>query len=203
MDIRMYKNIINNQYSCSLCISMRIVKYLVVISLGRITRVMYLDWEKINHHCAFNRDRIWVLYVRREHPKMCVFVCVMWWRCLLVAWDAFGLRVLVLLTLMHSPALSFVFVFVCVWLVFYVAFNNFSVISGLAACCTRNDSSWVLSAINTNAPCRSHKTRVHHPVTLSWHRANQSWFYPLYAERLVRTFERYKLIIITHVYVTQ
>jgi len=43
-----------------------------------------------------------------------------------------------------------------------------------------------LSAANTDAPCRRHKTRIHHPVTLSWHRANQSWCYPLNAERLAR-----------------
>ena len=39
---------------------------------------------------------------------------------------------------------------------------------------------------NTDAPCRIHKRRVHHQVTLSWHRANQSWFYPLNSERLAR-----------------
>ena len=43
-----------------------------------------------------------------------------------------------------------------------------------------------LSAANTDAPCRRHKTRIHHPVTLSGHRAIQSWFYPLNAERLAR-----------------
>ena len=31
-----------------------------------------------------------------------------------------------------------------------------------------------------------HKTRVHHPVTLSCDRANQSWLYSLNAERLAR-----------------
>ena len=44
----------------------------------------------------------------------------------------------------------------------------------------------VLSAANTDAPCHRHKTRIHDPVTLSWQRANQSWFYPLNAERLAR-----------------
>ena len=73
------------------------------------------------------------------------------------------------------------------WLVFYVAFNNLSVISrrwllvAWDAICAR-----VLSAANTDAPCRRHKTRIHHPVTLSWHRANQSWIYPLNPERLAR-----------------
>ena len=76
---------------------------------------------------------------------------------------------------------------VCVWLVFYVIFNNLSVISrrwllvAWDAICSR-----VLSAVITDAPCRRHKTQIHHPVTLSWHRANQSWFYPLIAERLAR-----------------
>ena len=73
------------------------------------------------------------------------------------------------------------------WLVFYVAFNKLSVISrrwllvAWDAIYART-----LSAANTDAPCRRHKTRIHHPVTLSWHRASQSWFYPLNAERLAR-----------------
>ena len=32
-----------------------------------------------------------------------------------------------------------------------------------------------------------HKTRVHHQVTLSWHRAKQFRLHPLKAERLART----------------
>ena len=73
------------------------------------------------------------------------------------------------------------------WLVFYVAFNNLSVISRRWLLVAWDAIySRVLSAANTDAPCRRHKTRLHHPVTLSWHRANQSWFYPLNAERLAR-----------------
>ena len=59
------------------------------------------------------------------------------------------------------------------WLVFYVAFKILSVISrrwllvAWDAICAR-----VLSAANTDAPCRRHKTRIHHPVTLPWHWAN-------------------------------
>ena len=73
------------------------------------------------------------------------------------------------------------------WLVFYVAFNNLSVISrrwllvALDAICAR-----VLSAANIDAPCRGHNTRLHHTATLPWHQVNQSWFYPLNAERLAR-----------------
>ena len=75
----------------------------------------------------------------------------------------------------------------CVWLVFYVTFKKyFSCIKAVAACCMRRDSAWSLSAINTDAPCRRHNTLIHHSVTLSWHRANQSWCYPLNAERLAR-----------------
>ena len=50
----------------------------------------------------------------------------------------------------------------------------------------RRVSTLVLSVANTVAPCCIHTTQVHHPVTLFWHRANQSWFYPLNAERLAR-----------------
>jgi len=42
-------------------------------------------------------------------------------------------------------------------------------------------SARVLRTANTDAPCRRHKTRMHHPVTLSWYRANQSWFYHAHA----------------------
>ena len=55
-----------------------------------------------------------------------------------------------------------------------------------ASCCMRRDSARVLSAANTDASSHRHKTRMHHPVTLPRHRANQSWFYPLNAERLAR-----------------
>ena len=43
-----------------------------------------------------------------------------------------------------------------------------------------------LSAANTVAPCRRNNTHLHHPVTVSWHRASQSLFYPLNAELLSR-----------------
>ena len=62
----------------------------------------------------------------------------------------------------------------------------FGHITTVTACCMRRDSVRVLSAANTDAPCRRHKTRIQHPVTLSLNRANQSWFYPLNAERLAR-----------------
>ena len=74
---------------------------------------------------------------------------------------------------------------VCMLLAFYVAFNNLSVISRRwllvvwDALCAQ-----VLSTANTDAPCRRHKTRVHHPVTLSGHRVNQSRVYSLNIERL-------------------
>ena len=69
---------------------------------------------------------------------------------------------------------------------FYVVFNIISVISQrwlLAACDAIGAR--VLSAANTDAPYHRHNARIHNPVT-SWHRANQSWFYPLNAERLAR-----------------
>ena len=53
-------------------------------------------------------------------------------------------------------------------------------------CSLRRDSDRVLSAANTDAPCRRHNTRMNHPVTSTWQRANQSWLYPLNAERLPR-----------------
>ena len=64
--------------------------------------------------------------------------------------------------------------------------QSFSHITTVAACCMRRDSARVLSPANTDATCCRHKTRVPHPVTLSWHRVNQSWLYPLNAERLAR-----------------
>ena len=52
----------------------------------------------------------------------------------------------------------------------------------------RRDSARVLSAAtcNTDVPYRRHKTQMHHQVTSSWHRANQSLCYPLNAARLAR-----------------
>ena len=64
--------------------------------------------------------------------------------------------------------------------------QSFSHITPVAACCMRRNSARGLSATNTDGPWRRHKTWVHQPVTLSWHRANQSWFYTLNAERLAR-----------------
>ena len=46
--------------------------------------------------------------------------------------------------------------------------QSFSHITMVAACSMRQDSAQVLSAFNTDAPCRRHKTQMHHPVTLSW-----------------------------------
>jgi len=46
--------------------------------------------------------------------------------------------------------------------------QSFSHITMVAAFCMRQDSSQVLSAFNTDAPCCRHKPQMHHPVTLSW-----------------------------------
>ena len=54
-----------------------------------------------------------------------------------------------------------------------------------AACCMKHDSARVLSAANP-VPCRRRKTRMHHPVPISWHWANQSWIYHLNTEHLAR-----------------
>jgi len=56
----------------------------------------------------------------------------------------------------------------------------------VAACCTRCDSSCILSAANTDALCHRHKARSHHQVRLSCHWANQSWLYPLNAECIAK-----------------
>ena len=50
----------------------------------------------------------------------------------------------------------------------------------------RRDSARILSDAITDASCRRHKTLVHHKVTLNWHLANKSCFYPLNTERLAR-----------------
>ena len=68
---------------------------------------------------------------------------------------------------------------VCVCVCFQQTFSHNTTV---AACCMRR----VLSATNTDWPCRRHKTHVHHPVTLFWHRADPSWFLSLNAERLAR-----------------
>ena len=83
---------------------------------------------------------------------------------------------------------TYLWVCVCVvWLVFYVAFINLSVTSRWWLLVAWDAiGAQVLSAANTDALCRRHKAWIHHPVTLSWHQANQSWFYPLNAERLAR-----------------
>ena len=44
--------------------------------------------------------------------------------------------------------------------------QSFSYVTTIAAFCIRRDSARVLSAANTDAPCRRHTARVHHPVTL-------------------------------------
>ena len=73
----------------------------------------------------------------------------------------------------------------CALVVSYVAFNKCSVNGGCLLHETRH-SARVLSAANTDAPCRRYKTRMHRPVSLFWHRANQTCVYPLNAEPLVR-----------------
>ena len=58
---------------------------------------------------------------------------------------------------------------VIVRLVFYFVFNNlFSHITMVAACCMRRDSTRVLNAVNTDAPCRRHITR-HEFTNLSYY----------------------------------
>ena len=59
-------------------------------------------------------------------------------------------------------------------------------IATVTAFCLRCYSALVLNAANADEPCRKHKTRVHHPVTLSSRPANQYWFYPLNSERLAK-----------------
>ena len=82
----------------------------------------------------------------------------------------------------------------CVWCVVGVLprfQQSFSYIPTVAACRMRRDSAWVLSATNTDAPCRRHTTQMNHSVTLSWHRANQYWLYPLNAWRLARKIYKF------------
>ena len=64
--------------------------------------------------------------------------------------------------------------------------QSFSHITTVTAFCTRHYSARVLSAAYSDATCHRHKPRMHYQFTLSWHRANQIWFYPLNAERLTR-----------------
>ena len=64
--------------------------------------------------------------------------------------------------------------------------QSFSYITTVAACCIRRDSTRILNAANTDAPCCRHKTQMHHPVNLFWHRAYQSCLYLPNAERLAR-----------------
>ena len=45
--------------------------------------------------------------------------------------------------------------------------QSFSHISTVASCCMRHDIARIFGGANTDAPCRRHTTRVHHPVTLS------------------------------------
>ena len=59
--------------------------------------------------------------------------------------------------------------------------KSFSHITTVAACCMRRDI-----AANTDTPCLRNKAQMHHPVTLSWDRANPSWLHTLNAERSVR-----------------
>ena len=73
--------------------------------------------------------------------------------------------------------------------------QSFSHITTMAACFMRRNSARVLSAANTDTPCRRHKTEIHRPVTLSWNQTNQSWFYPLNAECLGR---KQQVPILTH-----
>jgi len=65
-------------------------------------------------------------------------------------------------------------------------------ITTVTAC---HDTDMILSAANTDARWRRHKTQLHHPVTLYRLRANQSWFYPPNADRQAK---KDPVPIITH-----
>ena len=67
---------------------------------------------------------------------------------------------------------------VCVCVLFYVALNNISVISWRWLLVSWDAITLIYRVTDTR-----HK---YTPLTLSWHRANHSWFYPLNAERLVK-----------------
>ena len=64
--------------------------------------------------------------------------------------------------------------------------HSVSHITTVVTCCMRRDSARALIDTNTDAPCRRHKTTMYHPITLFWHRTNQSWLYPRNAECLAR-----------------
>ena len=72
----------------------------------------------------------------------------------------------------------------------------FSHIPTVAACCMSRDSAWVLHAANTDAPCRRHKIRMHHPVTSSWQpvRDNQSCFFNLLMLSIKRGNNQYQFV---------
>ena len=70
------------------------------------------------------------------------------------------------------------------WLIWVLRYCDTNMSYSTDACCMSRDSARILSTANTNASCRKHKTRIDHPVTLFWYRANESWFYRFNAERL-------------------
>ena len=67
----------------------------------------------------------------------------------------------------------------CNWC-FNFTFNNLLFIYHNGGCLfnvtLRSDSIRVINVANADALCHRHKTWIQHLVTLSWHKANQSWF---------------------------
>ena len=64
-----------------------------------------------------------------------------------------------------------------------------SYIYKVTACCMRRDSARVYVLLHVTLTYRAADTIhecTHRPVTLSWHRANQSWLYPHNSEHLSR-----------------
>jgi len=70
---------------------------------------------------------------------------------------------------------------VCVCVLFYVTFNNLSVISWQWLLAVWDAIGLGFKVLLTLMHCAVDTRQVHHPVTLSWYR---SWFYPFNAERL-------------------
>ena len=70
-----------------------------------------------------------------------------------------------MITLCHNYS---VYVCVCVCVCVSRRFQQcFRHIIKVTACCMRRYSARVLSAANTDTPCRAHKTQMHQPVALS------------------------------------
>ena len=106
---------------------------------------------------------------------MCMCVCVCVRVCVRACVRA---RVCVCVCVCHS-------LYVCLSLLVQIGvlrrFQHFHSYHDNGPCCIRRDSVQILSAANTDAPCRRHKTRIHHPYYPDTGRTN-----PLNAERLAR-----------------